>query len=220
MTRPIVVYGAGGHALDTLFLLEEINADAPAWEVLGFLDDRAEPGRTIHGLPVLGGVEWLAARPGRVHVVLGVGSPVAKRRMASRAEGLAAGFPVLLHPGVPRPRHATLGRGVAVTAGSVLTTDVVLGEFASVNLGCTVAHEAVVGAFATLAPGVRVSGNVAIGEGCDVGTGSVLLQGVGVGAWSVVGAGAVVTRDLPADCTAVGVPAKVIKTREPGWHLP
>jgi len=31
-------------------------------------------------------------------------------------------------------------------------------------------------------------------------------------------AGAVVTGTLPGDCTAVGIPARVIKQRPPGWH--
>jgi acetyltransferase-like isoleucine patch superfamily enzyme len=40
-----------------------------------------------------------------------------------------------------------------------------------------------------------------------------------VGRWSILGAGAVVTRPVPENCTAVGVPARVIKQRPEGWHL-
>jgi acetyltransferase-like isoleucine patch superfamily enzyme len=40
-----------------------------------------------------------------------------------------------------------------------------------------------------------------------------------IGPWTIVGAGAAVTGDLPANCTAVGVPARPIKTRPDGWHL-
>jgi acetyltransferase-like isoleucine patch superfamily enzyme len=38
-------------------------------------------------------------------------------------------------------------------------------------------------------------------------------RGVLIGEGSVVGANAVVTRDLPAYCVAVGVPARVVKDR-------
>ena len=35
---------------------------------------------------------------------------------------------------------------------------------------------------------------------------------------ATLAAGAVVSRDLPANVTAVGVPAKVIKERPSGWY--
>ena len=40
-----------------------------------------------------------------------------------------------------------------------------------------------------------------------------MIDKVSVGAWTIVGAGAAVVRDLPANVTAVGVPARVIKQR-------
>ena len=38
-----------------------------------------------------------------------------------------------------------------------------------------------------------------------------MVTGVTIGARSIIGAGSVVTRNIPADCIAVGNPAKVIK---------
>jgi acetyltransferase-like isoleucine patch superfamily enzyme len=47
--------------------------------------------------------------------------------------------------------------------------------------------------------------------------GAKIIQGISIGPWTVVGAGAAVVRDLPANVTAVGVPARVIKTKEEFW---
>jgi acetyltransferase-like isoleucine patch superfamily enzyme len=47
-----------------------------------------------------------------------------------------------------------------------------------------------------------------------LGTNATVINQVRVGAHTVVGAGAVAVRDLPAHCTAVGVPAQVIKSRQ------
>ena len=52
---------------------------------------------------------------------------------------------------------------------------------------------------------------VRIEDGVWIGGGTVILPGVTVGRNSVVGAGSVVTRDIPADCVAVGNPCRVIK---------
>ena len=44
-----------------------------------------------------------------------------------------------------------------------------------------------------------------------LGGGAIVLAGVTIGENSVIGAGAVVTRDVPANCVAVGNPARVIR---------
>lgn len=55
---------------------------------------------------------------------------------------------------------------------------------------------------------------VVIGKNVWVGAHATILPGVTIGDNSVIGAGAVVNRDIPADCVAVGVPAKVVKRLE------
>ena len=52
---------------------------------------------------------------------------------------------------------------------------------------------------------------VSIGDGSWLGHGTVVLPGVTIGRHVVVGANSVVTSDLPDNCVAAGVPARVIK---------
>ncbi len=53
---------------------------------------------------------------------------------------------------------------------------------------------------------------VTLGKRVWVGARAIILPGVTIGDNAVIGAGTVVTKDLPGNCVAVGVPAKVIKT--------
>ncbi|SFH66912.1 maltose O-acetyltransferase [Actinopolymorpha cephalotaxi] len=57
---------------------------------------------------------------------------------------------------------------------------------------------------------------ISIGDNVWLGSGAIVLAGVAIGANTVVGAGAVVTRDLPENVVAVGNPARVVRTIEPG----
>lgn len=60
---------------------------------------------------------------------------------------------------------------------------------------------------------------VSIGAGSWIGHGAVILPGVTIGRHVVVGAGSVVTTDLPDQCVAAGVPARVVRRHHPdlGW---
>jgi acetyltransferase-like isoleucine patch superfamily enzyme len=55
--------------------------------------------------------------------------------------------------------------------------------------------------------GIHIEDHVWIGAGCRI------LDGVTVGKNSVIGAGSVVTRSIPANSTAAGVPARIIEER-------
>jgi acetyltransferase-like isoleucine patch superfamily enzyme len=52
-----------------------------------------------------------------------------------------------------------------------------------------------------------------IGADCWIGAKAVITAGVTLGDGCVIGAGAVVTRDVPANAIAAGVPAKVVRMR-------
>lgn len=55
-------------------------------------------------------------------------------------------------------------------------------------------------------------GKVTLKKGCKIGTHSVVMPGVTIGENAVVGACSFVNKDIPANCVAFGVPAKVMRT--------
>ena len=57
-------------------------------------------------------------------------------------------------------------------------------------------------------------GQVILKKNCKIGSHSVVMPGVTVGENAVVGAISFVNQDIPDNCVAVGVPAKVIKKIE------
>lgn len=58
-----------------------------------------------------------------------------------------------------------------------------------------------------------IVGNIVLGNNVYVGTRTVILPGVHIGDNTIIGAGSVVTKDIPANVVAAGVPCRVIRSR-------
>jgi acetyltransferase-like isoleucine patch superfamily enzyme len=52
--------------------------------------------------------------------------------------------------------------------------------------------------------------DIVIGSGCFIGSGAIILGNVIIGDNVIIAAGSVVTNDVPSNCFAGGIPAKVI----------
>ena len=102
-----------------------------------------------------------------------------------------------IHPG------ATLGHSVFIDHGS----GIVIGETAEVGDGCTLYQGVTLGGTGK-DTGKR---HPTLGNNVLIGAGTKVLGPVYIGDNARIGAGSVVLRNLPANCTAVGVPAEVVR---------
>lgn len=214
MVKELVILGAGGFGREASLLVEQINGAANGAELklLGFIDrDESKWGQEMRGYPVLGGWDYLSRLPVEVVVICVVGDPISKKRMVVKAIELGRKHISLLDPMLVPSSEVSLGEGVFINRGCLLTTNISIGNHVSINPGCGIGHDVRIGDFTTLMWRVNISGNVTIGEGCLIGSGATVLQGLTIGSGVTVGAGSVVTKDLPDGCTVVGVPARVVK---------
>lgn len=101
-----------------------------------------------------------------------------------------------IHPG------ATIGRRVFIDHGM----GVVIGETAEIGDDCTLYHGVTLGG-TSWAKGKR---HPTLREGVVIGAGAKVLGPIVVGANAKIGSNAVVVKDVPAEATAVGIPARII----------
>ena len=216
MRPPLVIFGAGGLGREVLLLIQQLNEAQPTCQVRGFYDDRAPATPTVAGLPYLGTSADLNAAPEPLAVAVAVGSSAGRAAVVARLTSAQLSFPSLVHPGVAlhARQRVALGEGCIIQQSCVLTCDITLGRFVLLNLGCTVGHDAGLGDFCSLMPHANVSGAAQLDPGVYLGTNATVIQGVRVGENTIVGAGAVAVRDLPANVTAVGVPARAINSEQ------
>ena len=218
--RRVVIIGAGAHGREVLEILRGQAQTQTDLQVLGFIDDDIKrKGQILDGAPVLGTWDWFdGVDRSEVAVVCGSGFSQIRKHIADRAATIGLRFANAISPASYVSPNADIGEGVVICQNGIAARGTFVGDHSIINLGTIVSHDTKLGTYATLNPGVSLAGNISIGKGSYLGVGCSVIQGINIGAWTIIGAGAAVVRDIPDNVTAVGVPARVIKTSEEGWH--
>src|SRR5262245_40996633 len=211
MPERIVIFGARPDGSAKVVL--DIVRLAARYEPVGFLDDdRAAWGRSLGGLPVLGGRDRFPqlTADGVAGVICALGSNPGRERILgeARAAGLAAVNAV--HPSAIVAGDVELGAGIWIAAGAVINPGTSIGDGAVVNTGATIDHDCRIEPYVNISPGCHLSGRTVVRRYAFLGTGAITLPDAAIGERAVVGAGAVVLRDVPPDTTVVGVPARAL----------
>lgn len=89
---------------------------------------------------------------------------------------------------------------------------ITLGDHVSATATRFETHDGGVWVFRDRNPDLDIVKPIVVGDNVFIGYGSIILPGVTIGSNVVIGAGSVVSKDIPSDCVAVGVPARVIKS--------
>lgn len=213
MPEPLVIIGTGGNALDVLDVVDAVNRVAPAWRLVGWLDDSKTAGTEVCGLPVLAGLAHARQLPPGTKFVNAIGSDHSYRRRGDIIRGLGLSddqFATLLHPLAAVSARAAIGVGTCVNPGVVIAANVRVGRHVWLGSGCTIGHDTFVEDFAMIAPGSVLSGFVRVGESAYVGGGSCVRQRSQIGPRALIGLGAVVIGDVPEGHSVVGNPARVL----------
>lgn len=213
LEKQLIVIGAGGHARVVIDVLKS-GGLVPG----GCLDaDRRLWGRTLDGVPILGGDEYLSGLPpSRFALVNGLGAALKTAPRSGLFERLLARgyqFPPVVAASAYISPSAVVEAGAQVFSRAVLNPGVVVAADSIVNTGAIVEHDCRVGAHAHVCPGAILCGGVELGAGAFVGSGAVVLPGIRLGPRAVVAAGVVVRKDINAGGRAM--PERHRKARTP-----
>ena len=208
--RELLLWGATGQAKVLHEALQGTDVGVVA------LVDQRDIVSPLAGIPLLLGEDgfdtWLALRGGAVglHYAVAIGGGRGTDRLSVAALLSARGLTPLtvVHRTAFVAGTAKLGEGCQVLAQTAVCADAQLGPGVIINTSASVDHDCRIGAGAHLGPGARLAGEVVIGERAFIGTGAIVLPRLRIGADAIVGAGAVVTKDVPANTTVLGTPAR------------
>lgn len=127
------------------------------------------------------------------HALQGAGIPLLPRWLAHVARFLTG---IEIHPG------AQIGQAFFIDHGM----GVVIGETVEAGDNCTIYQGVTLGG-TSLSHGKR---HPTLGDNVTVGVGAAVLGAITIGDNAKVGGGSVVVKDVPANATVVGIPARVV----------
>ncbi len=144
----------------------------------------------------------------------GAGSPARRRALFAKLIGRPVDEGFTLFP----PFYTDFGKNISLGKRVFINAGCCFQDQGGIEIGddCLIGHQVVL---ATLNhdPDPQKRGNmfpapIRLGRRVWVGSHATILPGVTVGDNAIIAAGAVVTRDVPANAVAGGVPARILKT--------
>ena len=209
----IILVGFGGHAKSVLDSIER----GRIYNIIGFTDiEKMAPYR---GYKYLGTDSCLASYFSKgvrnACICVGyMGNGRIRDTIYNMVKKIGFRLPVISDPAAVISRDVSIGEGTFIGKNVIINADSKIGKMCIINSGSLVEHENVIGDFVHLAVGSVLCGNVNVSDHSFIGANSTIIQGITIGNNSQIGAGAVVVDNIPKDCIAAGIPAKVIKCKE------
>ena len=204
----ILVVGAGGLGRE-VWQWARAAWPSAAGRIAGFLS--ADPGLLAGrpGMPpIVGDPDDFSPQPGD-GLLLAIGIPAVRRRVAETLRARGAEFLTLVHPTAVVAPSATIGPGTIVCPHAVVSDAARLGRCTLVNYHASVAHDAVTGGFAVLSPYAALGGGARVDDDVFVGLHASVGPRITVGARSKVAANSCALADVPPDSLVLGVPGRV-----------
>lgn len=198
----VLLAGAASFAEEVSDLAAAAGFEVAAW-IEGLDRERADPNH----LPPILWVDDQAAFEPDLPVLPAIG-PVRRMGIMRRLVGEGRRLAILVHPSAVVSPTAIIEPGCVVCPLVVVGARSRIGEGTILNRGSLVGHHTEIGRYSFLGPGANVAGMVIIGEQVYVGAGAIVRDHLRIGDRAVVGMGAAVVKDVPADVTVVGVPAR------------
>lgn len=210
----LVLIGAGGHCKVVIEIIKSMNA----YEIIGITDNSKNVGEIVSGIPVIGNDSVLKNiyLQGVSNAFICVGAlknMKIRQKIYKQLKDIGFKLPVLIHNKAIVSDSSKIYEGTCVMAGAVINAGAEVRENCIINTSSVIEHDCSISMNTHISPRACLCGGVKIGADCHIGAGSTIIQRVVIGENVTIGAGAAVICDIPFDSVAVGVPAKVIRSK-------
>lgn len=145
--------------------------------------------------------------------VLGLGNPFLRKKLAEKLINQGGKLSsIISNNSLIGNYNVNLGEGLNIMNNVLISNDVYIGTGSLINAHVCVHHDVFIGEYVEVSPQAVLLGGCNVGNNSSIGSNSTILPNIKIGKNVIVGAGSVVTRDIPDNCIALGVPARISKS--------
>lgn len=214
MNNNIVLFGGGNHLQYSLDIIEREGK----YKVVGIIDSIQPIGAVLYGYKVIGRQEQLTELINEYNIFAGVitvGDNWIRKAIYDQVIAKVSDFEFVnaIHPSVIIGNNVQLGKGVIAMAGCIFNPGAVVGDFTFFATGAQIEHDCKISDYASISAGTVLGGHVKIGKYSAITLNVTIVDRLSIGENTVVGAASLVTKSLPDNVLAYGVPAKIIRER-------
>jgi sugar O-acyltransferase (sialic acid O-acetyltransferase NeuD family) len=214
MSKRLLIVGISGYAKEVGQIARRVDPRKRIWDPISYVSETSieKGGSRLHGKIDFCDEDLLEGSIAG-DVVIGVGEPELRRKVASRYAGIPGlSFPNLIDPSVDiDDTLIVIGKGNVLHRGVILTCDVTIGDFNLFNKGAIISHDVRIGSYNSVQPGASILSRSAVGDGCTIGTGARMLPTTSIPDGTTLGAGTVLLRTISDPGVYIGVPARRLR---------
>jgi sugar O-acyltransferase (sialic acid O-acetyltransferase NeuD family) len=209
--KNLLIIGAGGFGREVYSWAYDMPEYNVEWQIAGFIDDDLSALKGYnYPVGVVSTLQDYIVQPNDIFVCA-IGKPQTKQTCIDIIKEKGANhFANIIHPTAVVAKNVKLGEGVILCPMVVINADAILGNFATINNHSNVGHNSVIGDWTQVSGYCDITGGVTIGQHVFFGSSAAVLPGVKIGDNVIIGAGSIVVKNIEANSTVFGNPAKKI----------
>ena len=210
MKKGLIIVGAGGFGRELLSFISQHNYERDDWVFSGFLDDNTNSLKPF-GLERywLGQIQSHTPSNDNVYLIA-LANPRTREATFTKFKNAGANFINYFCNSAFIGARVQTGLSCIVLHNSIVSTDSIIGDAVIINSFCSIGHDTRINNYVTLSGHCDVTGGVDISKGVFLASSVSIAPGKKIGENASVGIGSVVIKNVKANSTVFGNPAKTL----------
>lgn len=209
--KNLIIIGARGYGREVYNLALQCDGYNKEYSIKGFLDDKSDALKGFENYPeIISNVENYKIQEGDVFTCA-LGSVKWKKYYVDIIMSKGGLFINLIHPTLIFNSNVKMGNGLIVFMYSNISNDCSIGDFVTIQSFVGVGHDSKIGDWCHINAYSFMGGFAILEEEVCLNTRATVLPNVIVHKGATVGAASLVIKNVKANTTVFGVPAKLLK---------